>query len=117
MRVLIIDDDHSMRVTTAASLEHCDTHMVSSAREAIACLATMQFDVVVCDLVMPEMTGAELYAALPSDSPLRDRFLFMTGGSLPVAIESFLALTSVKVLRKPFRVDDLREAVRTLATG
>ena len=64
---------------------------------------------------MPEMTGAELYAALPEDSPVRDRFIFMTGGALPKAIQAFLALTSVPLLRKPFRVDDLREAVRAVA--
>lgn len=114
-RVLIVDDDASMRITTAASLEHCDTHVVASAREAIECLAEQTFDVIVCDLVMPEMTGAELYASLPEDSPARDRFIFMTGGALPKAIQSFLALTSVPLLRKPFRVDDLREAVRAVA--
>jgi CheY-like chemotaxis protein len=117
IRVLIVDDDASMRITMAASLEHCDTQVAASGREAIECMAMIDFDVVVCDLVMPEMTGAELYASLPADSPFRSRFLFMTGGALPVAIQSFLALTSVPLLRKPFRVKDLREAVWTVATS
>ncbi len=116
-RVLIVDDDASMRITTAAALEHCEAQVVASAQEALAHIAVTDFDVVICDLVMPEMTGAELYASLPQDSALRCRFLFMTGGALPVAIQSFLALTSVPVLRKPFQVNELREAVRAVAGG
>ncbi len=103
-----------MRITTGAALANCEVHLAASAESALRRLEDLEFDAVVCDLVMPVMTGAELYASLPEDSPLRTRFLFMTGGSLPIAIESFLALVSVPVLRKPFRVAELREAVDAL---
>ncbi len=103
-----------MRITTGAALDACEVHLAASAESALRRISDLKFDVVVCDLVMPVMTGAELYLALPEDSPLKKRFLFMTGGSLPLAIESFLALVSVPVLRKPFRVAELREAVGAL---
>ena len=109
--VLIVDDDEGMRTTTSAALEDCQTTVVARAAEALEHLAQAAFDVVVCDLVMPVMTGAELYESLPPDSPIRRRFLFMTGGALPRSIQSFLALVPVPVLAKPFRVEELREAV------
>ncbi|MCP4449195.1 MAG: response regulator [Myxococcales bacterium] len=116
-RVLIIDDDESMRLTTAAALEHCETYLAESAARAVKLMTEIRFDAVICDMVMPAMTGAELYDSLPVDSVLRHRFLFMTGGGLPVAIQSFLALTAVPILKKPFRVSQLREAVDSLVAS
>ncbi len=109
--MLVVDDDPHMRVGMGASLAKYDVTLAESAAKALACMAHSSFDVVVCDLVMPGMTGAELYGSLPLDSPLQRRFIFTTGGSLPVGIASFVALSSVPVLQKPFGVAQLREAV------
>ena len=100
-----------MRIVTSAALAHYELEVADSAAQAQERIAAANFDAILCDLVMPIMTGVELYEWLPSASPLRARFLFMTGGALPVAIQSFVALTAVPVLRKPFRVDELRKAV------
>ena len=104
-----------MRVTVAASLEDYEVELAASAAEALNALASSDFAVVLCDLMMPEMTGAELFEALPSDSPFRERFVFMTGGGLPIGLQSFVALASPRVLDKPFTVAQLREVVASAA--
>ena len=114
MRVLIVDDDESMRITISAALAKYQLTDADSAGAAQACLQAGEFDAVVCDLVMPGMTGVELYEWLPVHSPLRRHFLFMTGGALPVAIQSFVALSQVPLLRKPFGLGELREAVSAI---
>ena len=110
-KVLVVDDDPQMRVGMGASLAEYDVTLVDSAAKALACMARNSFDVILCDLVMPGMTGAELYGSLGQDSPMQRRFIFTTGGALPVGIASFVALCSVPVLQKPFGVAQLREAV------
>jgi len=107
-----------MRVTLEAALSTmAEVHAVSSAIEAKGLIEGGTYHAIVCDLVMPEMTGAELYESLPVDSLVRKRFLFMTGGGLPVALQSFISLCSVPILQKPFRVDVLREAVASVLAG
>jgi CheY-like chemotaxis protein len=111
IRILVVDDDESMRVTLEACLDEYAVQVVASGREAQAWIAKAEFDLVLCDLMMPEMTGAELYESLAEDSPLRDAFVFISGGSWPRHIESFVAEASPRLLNKPFTVANLREVV------
>lgn len=107
----MVDDEDCIRITIEASLEGYD---ISSARSALAAqelLRTQEFDVVLCDLMMPEMTGVEFYESLSPQSPIRERFVFMTGGSLPIGVESFVALATPRIVSKPFTVTRLREVV------
>jgi CheY-like chemotaxis protein len=110
-RVLVVDDDEGMRTTLEVSLDGYEVTTVESAILAQKLLQTGEYDVVLCDLMMPEMTGAELYDWLPADSPMRARFIFMTGGSLPIAVEAFVALATPEILSKPFTIAALREVV------
>lgn len=110
-RILVVDDEEAMRITVEASLEGYDVQLAASAAEALEVLAQSDVDLVLCDLLMPEMTGAELYESLPSDSPLRSRFIFMSGGALPIAVESFVGLVRPPMLYKPFTLALLREVV------
>lgn len=116
-RVLIIDDDEGMRFTVSAILAEYDVSLAPSARDAVVLLESLVYDAVLCDVMMPVMTGAELYESLPPDSPMRSRFVFMTGGALPCSMRSFLALRAVPVLQKPFGVEELRKAVGSVLGG
>lgn len=109
--ILVVDDDEGMRVTIEASLNEHEVCCVASAVLAQPILNSQHFDVVLCDLMMPEMTGAELYEAVRADSAHRRAFIFMTGGSLPIAVQSYVALAEPVVLKKPFTVQQLREVV------
>ena len=67
------------------------------------------FDVILCDLMMPEISGIELYAQIPADE--RDRIVFMTGGAFTPQAREFLAKTNRPRLDKPFSEQQLRDAI------
>ncbi|MEO5770144.1 MAG: response regulator, partial [Polyangia bacterium] len=82
-RLLVIDDEEvvAMAIRRSLTREH-DVVYTSTAQEALALLrANEEFDVILCDLMMPEMTGMELYAELMASSPEQARrIIFVTGG-------------------------------------
>jgi CheY-like chemotaxis protein len=113
-RVLVIDDEPIIGRTIEAALagEH-EVVPVSLASEAFARLAAGEkFDVILCDVMMPDATGREVYERLLSDWPRAARDLvFMTGGAFSPEASELVDRTSRRVLYKPFRVDELRAVV------
>ncbi len=113
--VLVIDDDalfaSSLRRLLAS--EHQVT-VVHSGRDALARLrAGERFDAILCDLMMPEMTGAELHAELVTlESAAADLVIFITGGAFSPASQKFLEGISNLVFEKPCDLAELRAAVR-----
>jgi len=76
------------------------------------------FDAVVCDMVMPTMPGDMFYLAVQRVKPaLCERFVFITGHGETPGVREFLAGLSERVIAKPFNLDDLAEAVRTVVSG
>jgi signal transduction histidine kinase/CheY-like chemotaxis protein len=117
-RILVVDDE----VTLLSSLRRAlardvDIEVASSANDALAMLARdNRFDVVLCDIMMPEVNGIELYDRVSALHPeLRDRFVFMTGGALSPSTLQFLDTTELPHLDKPFDVRDLRRILRRRA--
>ena len=115
--VLIVDDEvlfaHSLRRLLAA--EH-DVTIASSGHEALAQIrAGARFDAILCDLMMPEMTGAELHASLGEVAPeLTARMIFITGGAFSPASQAFLERVSNQCFEKPCDIGLLRGAIRAL---
>jgi PAS domain S-box-containing protein len=113
-RVLVVDDEpyvgKTMRRILGAS--H-DVEVVESAQAALVRLAQPPaLDVILCDLMMPGMTGMELHAALLARDPAAAaRMVFVTGGVLHEASRAFIARVSNPVLEKPFPTDLLRGVV------
>ena len=71
------------------------------------------FDVIVCDLMMPTMTGMDLHEALETTAPeIAARMVFLTGGAYSPSAASFLAKVSNPRLDKPFDTDGFRALVR-----
>jgi response regulator RpfG family c-di-GMP phosphodiesterase len=67
-----------------------------------------QYDLLICDQWMPDLTGEGLYRCIESMNPaLRDRFLFVTGDVLSEGIDEFLTQSGVQYIRKPFRMVEL----------
>lgn len=112
-RVLVVDDDPGVASTLRAMLQaHHEVTSVESAREGLRLLlAKPEFDVVFCDLVMPEISGIDLYHSLErARSPHVDRIVFMTGGVFTPEAERFLASVPNLRVEKPFslaRVEQL----------
>jgi PAS domain S-box-containing protein len=112
-RVLVVDDDPGVASTLRAMLEaQHEVKSVESAREGLRLLmGPEEFDVVFCDLVMPEVSGIDLYCALELKRPDRaERLVFMTGGVFTPEAERFLARVQNPRIEKPFsllRVEQL----------
>jgi signal transduction histidine kinase len=112
-RVLVIDDEPLVAKTTARTLRDHDVVVVGDGEEALARLAAAErFDAIVCDLMMPGMTGMDLHAALVTlASPLVRRMIFVTGGAFSTAAQEFLERIPNQRLSKPFPAAELRAAV------
>ncbi|HVW26282.1 MAG TPA: response regulator [Polyangiaceae bacterium] len=119
LKVLVIDDDPGVANTLRAMLEaHHEVTSVESAREGLRLLlGNEQFDIVFCDLVMPEVSGIDLFCAIELNRPeAKSRIVFMTGGVFTPEAERFLAGVPNLRVEKPFslaRVEQLlAQAVR-----
>lgn len=91
--------------------------VTTSGDEALALVAARHFDVVVCDVMMPEIAGPELHEKLSRIRPgLARRMVFITGGAFTANAAEFLARVPNQRLDKPFGVAELRSAIaRTLS--
>lgn len=112
-RILVVDDEPAVRNLTVEILRRSGyrPHGVGSARHALEALQEESFDLVVSDVVMPEMTGVDLLYELRArrhDLPV----VLMTGGSQePERTTNAVRLGATGLLYKPFSHDELRDAV------
>jgi PAS domain S-box-containing protein len=110
-RVLVIDDERLVGEAIARSLsDENEVHIVTEAAQALARLAAGErYDLVLCDLMMPVMTGMDLYAELVRRAPeLTSRIVFMTGGAFTARARSFLESVTNPCLEKPLDMGRLR---------
>jgi len=109
-RVLVIDDEPYILTSVQRALPAYDVTLAQSGEEAIAALTRdPTFDIIVCDLVMAPLTGADVYAWLDKHHPaLVPRTVFMTAGAFTPASRAFLAKIRNPVLHKPFDTKTLR---------
>jgi CheY-like chemotaxis protein len=114
-RILVIEDNSDFRDTLTAMLQAAD-HDVQSAgngREALEMLAANAFDLLITDVLMPEVDGIELLTAIrkmPSRLPV---VAISGGGSMPASLALSLStsLGARAVLFKPFYSQELMDAV------
>lgn len=112
-RILVVDDDPLFGQAMVRALVRHDVTAVSSGQEALALLdAGARFDVILCDMNMPEMTGAQLFAMLEARFPAHARCtVFMSGGVLSGTTRDFLAGVPNKFIEKPVDRTTLLNAV------
>ena len=103
MRLLVVDDEDGLLRVASRQLRPHSVVGVSSGAGALALLAhDADFDAVICDVMMPGMSGVELYEALLSAHPrLARRFVFLTGGSVTAEIDAWLERAREPLLEKP----------------
>ncbi len=113
-RILVIDDEPLIGSTIRRLLSAHEVVALSAPRQALDRLSAGEpFDLVLCDLMMPELSGMELWEALAAARPeLARRVVFMTGGAFTDRAREFLAAVGQPQLGKPFQPQDLREQVR-----
>jgi signal transduction histidine kinase/ActR/RegA family two-component response regulator len=109
-RILLVEDDPRVRTATVGALEDLDYDPVAcgSGAEAIALFAAQEFDLVITDVIMPEMTGPELIKHLKETHERDFAVLFVTGY---VGEGESDDLRRHELLRKPFTVGALASAV------
>ena len=107
IRILLAEDDGSMRVYLARALERSgyDVTAVDRGTAALPLLEAEHFDLLLTDIVMPEMDGIELAQTAAVLAP-EMRVMFITGFAA-VALKAGKAAPSAKVLSKPFHLKDL----------
>jgi two-component system cell cycle response regulator CpdR len=107
IRILLAEDEQAMREYLARALERSGYEVVSVDRgtEAAPLLESEHFDLLLTDIVMPEMDGIELARHCSKVSP-RTEVMFITGFS-GVALRAGQSMPQAKVLSKPFHLKDL----------
>jgi two-component system cell cycle sensor histidine kinase/response regulator CckA len=114
-RVLVVDDEPAVGRTIKRLLgEPHEVTVLVDGKQAIELLVSgAGFDVILCDLTMPEVSGIEVYrAAVNCDPRLGSIFVFMTGGTFTASARQFLDDLPNERLDKPFDVEAVRELVR-----
>jgi signal transduction histidine kinase/ActR/RegA family two-component response regulator len=109
-RILLVEDDPRVRTATVGALEDLDYDPVAcgSGAEGVELFNSQPFDLVITDVIMPEMSGPELIKYLKETSPHEFAVLFVTGY---VGEGETDDLRGYELLRKPFTVGALASAV------
>lgn len=116
-KLLLIDDDRSLLRSLNRALsrtyEVVSTH---SPRKALTMIKKQSFDVVLCDVMMPELGGLQFYQQTLATKPeLASRIIFMTGGTFSLGEERQLAELPNVVLSKPIDMEQLTSILQSYA--
>jgi CheY-like chemotaxis protein len=116
-RILVIDDEPMIGRSLQRKLspEH-DVVTLTNARDALQRLVAGDwFDVILCDVMMPEMTGMDLHAEVSRLAPSAlKRIVFLTGGTFTARAREFLDAVPNRHLEKPFTDEMLKGLLREL---
>ena len=115
--VLVVDDEEPLAqaIRKYLSIDH-DVTAVFSAQSALDLMRSgRRYDVVLCDLMMPQITGMQLYADVVAlDTEQAERMVFLTGGAFTASARVFLDSTANRRMEKPFDLKELRKIVNDL---
>jgi two-component system NtrC family sensor kinase len=112
-RVLAVDDEPRVLDLLRRLLRGHELVTAANGREALERLRTDRgFDLILCDLMMPELTGMDVYQTVGECWPeLRERIVFITGGAFTPDTQRFLQQVGNAVLTKPFEPAHVRDLV------
>ncbi|HEX8821281.1 MAG TPA: PAS domain S-box protein [Archangium sp.] len=115
-RVLIVDDEPAVGRALRRILREHDVELATSGRQALERLTEdKSFHVVLCDVMMPDLAGKDLYEAIQQGgSGLEQRFVFVSGGAFTSGARDFLAKVPNPTLEKPFDEAAVKRVVRDL---
>lgn len=116
LRILVVDDEPLMGAALRRALKGNDVTVVEGGGAALSAIHGTDYDLVICDVMMPDMSGPRLYDVVRKSHPaMAERFVFITGGVLHEESRRFLSSLPNPVLCKPFEVHVLRSIVHLRA--
>jgi PAS domain S-box-containing protein len=118
MRILIIDDEPRVARALARLLGRHDVTVMNDGREGISAYLRDRHDAIVCDMMMPGVDGADVYARIAEAAPGDERrIVFVTGAAFSGRARAFLESVDNPIVEKPFDPIELRRALGRIADG
>jgi len=115
LTILVVDDETGFANALARLLSR-DGHKVETAatgQDALLQIQARHYDLILCDLRLPELDGQDLYHRLKTEAPaMHQRMIFLTGDILNPASIEFLQQHNLVWLPKPCSVAEIRAAIQ-----
>jgi signal transduction histidine kinase/ActR/RegA family two-component response regulator len=109
-RILLIDDEPMVLEIVARIIRRANhrVDVADSGLKGLEWLAKTPYDLILCDIHMPQLNGIKFYRLIEAEYPhLRRRIVFTTGDSISHSTQAFLDEVGLPFLRKPFEKEDL----------
>lgn len=114
-RVLVIDDEAGIRRALVRALAEHEVEVAASGRDGLAMALHGGYDIIFCDLMMPEMTGMEVFDRVRRQSEeIAERMVFITGGAFTKRARTFLEAAPNLRIKKPFDLVEIRAVMADL---
>jgi DNA-binding response OmpR family regulator len=113
-KVLLLEDDDDFKGIMREFLHQNGFEVVAvqNGVEGVHEVLASDFEVILCDMMMPTLPGDMFFRAVERMRPhLCDRFIFMTGHRGNVKVNEFIKAVNGTILSKPFQIDDLLEMI------
>ena len=114
LRILLLEDDaeQAQTVQEVQEVEGFEVQRVANGAEGLKALLAREFDVILCDMVMPCLSGDMFYLAVRRVRPhFCDRFIFTTGHRGDQHIENFIQSVRALTVWKPFLIHQLLDTI------
>ncbi len=116
-KILLLEDDPDFMIVLRELLA-TNSYQVIAARDGVEGLKQIMaedFDVIICDLLMPNLPGDMFYVAVERTRPhLCKRFIFMTGHKGDPKFDAFIRRVGAVMVWKPFQLQDLLDAIKVV---
>jgi CheY-like chemotaxis protein len=115
VRILLLEDRSDFRGVLGEYLASLSYQLISVASgvEGLRAVMNRSVDIIICDMMMPQMSGEMFYWAVTRVRPgARERFIFFTGHKNNPSLEFFFRRVQARVLYKPFKLEALELAIR-----
>ena len=102
LRILVVDDDLNVAKALCRRLRGHEVSMAGSGAEAISLCLAGDYDLILCDVMMPNLSGADVHQRLTALRPeVVPRIVFVTGGTFTPHVTEFMDKVPNRVLEKP----------------
>jgi two-component system NtrC family sensor kinase len=112
--ILLIDDDPGVQKALRRLLQRrgYDVTTANNGREGLTALEARSFEVILCDMRMPDIDGPGFYRELESrHRAMLSHMIFLTGDTLTPGTLTFFAQVERPYLVKPFKIEDVRRVI------